>query len=42
MTRAVNSPDAGQRPEHLDPRVGLGVPVQLAVDPLDHRRQAGR
>ena len=33
-------PDAGQRPEHLDPRVGYGVLVQLAVEPLDHRRQA--
>jgi hypothetical protein len=33
-------PDAGQRPEHLDPRVGLGVLVQLAVDPVGQRRQA--
>jgi hypothetical protein len=32
MTSAVN-PDAGQRPEYLDPRAGLGVLVQLAVDP---------
>jgi hypothetical protein len=32
-------PDAGQRPEHLDPRVGDGSLVQLAVDPVDHRRQ---
>jgi len=33
-------PDPRQRPEHLDPRVGLGMLVQLAVQPLDHRRQA--
>ena len=26
-------PDAGQRPEHLDSRVGLGAGVQLPVDP---------
>ena len=40
MTSAVNSPDAGQRGQDLDPRVGLGVLAQLAVDPVDHRRQA--
>jgi hypothetical protein len=28
-------PDPGQRSEHLDPRVGLGMLVQLAVDPVD-------
>jgi len=31
---------SGQRPEYLDPRVGLGVLVQLAVDPVGQRRQA--
>src|SRR5258705_3792495 len=35
MTSAVNSPDAGQRPEHRDPRVASGVLVQLAVEPVD-------
>ena len=33
-------PDAGQRPEHLDPRVASGVLVQPAVDPAGHRSQA--
>jgi hypothetical protein len=33
-------PDAGQRPQHLDLRVSLGVLVQLPVDPVDDRRQA--
>ena len=33
-------PDPGQRPQHLDLRVGLGAGVQLPVDPVDHRRQA--
>jgi hypothetical protein len=33
-------PDPGQRPEHFDQGVGLGVLVQLAVDPLDQRCQA--
>ena len=40
MTSAVNSPTPGQFPEHLVPRVGRGVLVQLAVDPVDHRGQA--
>ena len=33
-------PDAGQRPQDLDPRIGLGAGVQLAVDPLGQRDQA--
>ena len=33
-------PDAGQRPEHRDPRVAPGVLVQPAVDPADDRSQA--
>jgi hypothetical protein len=33
-------PDAEQRPQYLDPRVGLGAGVQLAVDPVGQRRQA--
>ena len=34
------TPRPGQRPEYLDPAVGLGVLVQLTVDPVDQRRQA--
>jgi hypothetical protein len=33
---------AGQRGQDLDPRVGLGVLAQLAVDPVGQRGQAGR
>jgi hypothetical protein len=33
-------PDARQRGQHLDPRVGLGVQAQLGVDPVDDRGQA--
>jgi hypothetical protein len=33
-------PDPGQRPQYLDSRVGLGVGVQLTVDPVGQRRQA--
>jgi len=32
-------PDAGQRCQGPDPRAGLRVPPQLAVDPVDRRRQ---
>ena len=38
-TSAVNSPDPGQRPEHLYPRVGLGVGVQVPVEPVDQSCQ---
>jgi hypothetical protein len=33
-------PGAGQGGQGLDPRVGLGMGAQLAVEPLNHRRQA--
>ena len=33
-------PGTGQRPQHLDPRVGPGAGVQLTVDPAGQRRQA--
>jgi hypothetical protein len=42
MTSAVKLPGAGRRPERPDPRVGLGVLVQLAVEPLDRQRQGDR
>jgi hypothetical protein len=32
-------PDAGQRGQHLDPRVGFGVRAYLAVQPIDRDRQ---
>jgi len=40
MTSAVNSPTPGSVRSAFDPRVGLSVGVQLAVDPVDQRRQA--
>ncbi len=35
-------PDAGQRPQCLDPQVGLGVLVQFAVEPAGQYCQGGR
>ena len=35
-------PGPGQRPQRLDPRAGLGVLVQLPVDPVGQYGQGGR